>query len=227
MAGRPAAFFDFDKTLLDRESSKLLIQYMKERRQIFFNQQRVPLLYLLKLLVANEFYKRHRYSDEKMAILLLHFFKGRRLDIFEALGPDLYRNYLKPHLAPNILVRLEDHRCRGNILVLISAGLRYSLIPVIGDLGFDHLLCTELEIGPDGLLTGRPKGPVCIDVHKRDMAQEFAEEHRIDLQSSAAYGNHHSDIPLLELVGYPVVVEPTEPLMRMAVQRQWPVLSYR
>jgi phosphoserine phosphatase len=98
---------------------------------------------------------------------------------------------------------------------------------VIGDLGFDHLLCTELEIGPDGLLTGRPKGPVCIDVHKRDMALKFAEEHRIDLQTSSAYGNHHSDIPLLELVGYPVVVEPTEPLMRMAVQRQWPVLSYR
>jgi phosphoserine phosphatase len=26
-------------------------------------------------------------------------------------------------------------------------------------LGFDHLLCTDLEIGEDGLLTGRAKGP--------------------------------------------------------------------
>ena len=95
------------------------------------------------------------------------------------------------------------------------------------DLGFDHLLCTDLEVGPDGLLTGKPKGPLCLDSTKRILAEKLAGETHIDLASSYAYGNHQSDLPLLELVGNPHVVEPTEPLKKVAMQKHWPVLTYR
>jgi phosphoserine phosphatase len=47
-------------------------------------------------------------------------------------------------------------------LVLISGSIRYLVEPVVADLGFHHLLCTDLEIGPDGLLTGKAKGPLCL-----------------------------------------------------------------
>ena len=36
-------------------------------------------------------------------------------------------------------------------------------------------ICTDLEIGPAGLLTGRPLGPVCIDRHKREAAERIAK----------------------------------------------------
>ena len=227
MSGRAAAFFDFDKTLLDTETSALMVPYMLKRRHIFFARHTVRPSYLIRLLLANELYKHHLCSDERMAVLLLEFFKGRAPEPFVSTAEDLYQTCLKPHLASNLMTRLAEHKRRGDLCVLISAGLRYALEPVVQDLGFDHLLCTDLEVGYDGRYTGRSSGLICIDEHKRTMALTLAKAHEIDLGASHAYGNHQSDIPLLESVGFPVAVEPTGPLRRVATERGWPILTYR
>ena len=55
----------------------------------------------------------------------------------------------------------------------------------------------------------------------------LARQVDIDLASSYAYGNHQSDLPLLELIGNPYVVEPTEPLRKVALANKWPIQTYR
>jgi phosphoserine phosphatase len=101
------------------------------------------------------------------------------------------------------------------------------LEPVARDLGFEHLLCTDLEAGADELLTGKPKGPLCLDTTKRYLATKLSQSTGIDLARSYAYGNHQADLPLLELVGFPHAVEPSRPLLKVAVARNWPILAYR
>lgn len=217
---RIGAFFDFDETLLDIESSRLGFRYLWERRL-------VSLGFILKVLSANFFYKRHWLSDEKMARMLIKFYRNKHLEDFIQGADAFYQEHLKPHLAPNIRARVDEHRQQGHQLIMISGSVRYMLEPVAEDLGFDHLLCTELEIGADGLLTGRAKGPICLDGNKRVLAERLARKVDMDLASSYAYGNHQSDIPLLELIGNPHVVEPTEPLRKIAQANKWPILSYR
>jgi HAD superfamily hydrolase (TIGR01490 family) len=214
------AFFDFDETLLDVESSRLGFNYLWERRLISRG-------FILKVLIANIFYKRHWLSDEKMAMMLIKFYRNRHLEDFQQGAAAFYQDYLKPHLAPNIHARVNKHRRQGHRLILISGSVRYMLEPVAEDLGFDHLLCTDLEIGEDGLLTGRAKGPICLNSNKRILAEILARKVNIDLASSYAYGNHQSDLPLLELIGNPYAVEPTEPLRRVALSKKWPILTYR
>jgi putative phosphoserine phosphatase / 1-acylglycerol-3-phosphate O-acyltransferase len=214
------AFFDFDETLLDTESSRLGFKYLWERRL-------VSLGFILKVSLAHYCYKRHWLSDEKVALLLLKFYRNKRLADFQQGAADFYRRHLKPHLAPNILARAKKHLQDGHILVLISGSVRYLLEPVVRDLGFNHLICTDLEVGPDGLLTGKAKGPLCLDLTKRVLAEKLAKDININLESSFAYGNHQSDLPLLKLVGNPRVVEPTEPLRKVALANQWPILNYR
>jgi HAD superfamily hydrolase (TIGR01490 family) len=217
---RIGAFFDFDKTLLDVESSRLGIKFLWDLKLI-------SLGFIIKVLIFHELYKRNLYSDEQMAALLVKFYKGKKLEDFEIGATDFYHNVLKSHLAPNILAKVHEHKAQGHVLVIVSAGIRYILAPAVHDLGFDHLLCTDLEVGPDGLLTGTTKGPICVDRNKRIFAEHLAETIGIDLSASYAYGNHQSDIPLLELVGNPSVVEPTVPLLKVARQKGWPVLSFR
>ena len=214
------AFFDFDQTLLDTESSRLGFKYLWERRLI-------SLGFILKVMAANFFYKRHWMSDERIAAIMLKFYRQKRLEEFQQGAAAFYQEQLKPRLAPNILERVAQHHQKGHVLVLISGSIRYLLEPVVEDLGFDHLLCTDLEVGPDGLLTGKAKGPLCLDSTKRVLSEKLAEEAHIDLASSYAYGNHQSDLPLLELVGHPYAVEPTEPLKNVALKNEWPILKFR
>ena len=56
------AFFDFDETLLDTESSRLGFKYLWERRLISRR-------FIAKVMIANFFYKRHWMSDEKIAAI--------------------------------------------------------------------------------------------------------------------------------------------------------------
>lgn len=214
------AFFDFDETLLDTESSRLGFKYLWERRLVSFG-------FIAKVLFANFFYKRHWMSDETIAAIMLKFYRGKRLAEFQQGAGAFYQEHLKTHLAPNILERVEHHHQQGHVLVLISGSIRYLLEPVAEDLGFHHLLCTDLEIGPDGFLTGRAQGPLCLDSTKRELAEKLARDFRIDLTASYAYGNHQADLPLLKSVGHPHVVEPTKPLRNVAVNKGWPVLTYR
>jgi len=219
-SGYIGAFFDFDETLLETESSRLGFKYLWERRL-------VSRRFIFKVMVANFFYKRHWISDEKIAAIMLKFYYRKRLDVFQQGASTFYREQIKPRLAPNIIKRVEQHHQKGHVLVLISGSIRYLLEPVADDLGFHHLLCTDLEVGPEGLLTGKAKGPLCLNSTKRLLAAKLAMEANIDLTSSYAYGNHQSDLPLLELVGHPYAVEPTEPLKKIARIKKWPVLTYR
>jgi len=217
---RIGAFFDFDETLLDTESSRLGIKYLWERRLVSRG-------FIVKAFVAGFLFRHHLISDEQTAKILLRLYRNRRLDEFKEGSAAFYREILQPRLAPNILAKVNRHREQGHSMVLISGSIRYMLEPVVQDLGFEHLLCTDLEEGPNGLLTGRPKGPLCLDTTKRHLATELARINGIDLDLSYAYGNHQSDLPLLELVGFPQVVEPTGQLKKIAVKRNWPILSYR
>jgi len=220
MAGRIGAFFDFDETLLDTESSRLGIKHLWERRL-------VSRIFILKAFVAGLLYSRHLISDQQTAKILLRLYRNRRLDEFIEGSEAFYHDILKPRLAPKILAKVNGHKDQGHTLVLISGSIRYMLEPVARDLGFEHLLCTDLEADANGLLTGKPKGPLCLDTTKRHLATELAQSTGIDLARSYAYGNHQADLPLLELVGFPHAVEPSRPLFKIAVARNWPILAYR
>jgi len=215
-----AAFFDFDETLLEVESGRLGIQWLRDRGLL-------PYGYILKVLVANFFYQHRLLSDERMVRILLTFYKHKRLADFQNGSTDFYRTCLKPHLAPAIVARANDHKEKGHVLVLISGSVRYLLEPVVKDLGFTHLLCTDLEVNPDGRLTGKPQGLVCVDQNKKKLTLRLTKKLGLDLEKSYAYGNHHSDLPLLESVGHPHAVSPSSILKKIARQRSWPILNYR
>ena len=120
------AFFDFDQTLLDTESSRLGFKYLWERRL-------VSLGFIVKVMVANYFYKHHWMSDEKIAAIMLKFYRQKRLENFQQGAAVFYHEHLKPHLAPNLLEKVEHHHREGHILVLISGSIRYLLEPVAED----------------------------------------------------------------------------------------------
>jgi len=215
-----AAFFDFDETLIDVNTSKVGFRWLYDNKLLTNS-------YLLKVMIFNFLYKIKLLSEKQMADSLMSFYKNKKLSYFEEHADSFYQDLIKHHFAPNILAQLEHHKKKDHIIVIVSGSIRYYLEPVAKDIGIDHLICTDLEIGDDGLLTGKPIGQICIGQYKKELTLKLVEELNIDLKQSFAYGNDGIDIPFMELVGNPIAVEPSPKLRKVALNKNWSILKYR
>jgi hypothetical protein len=61
---------------------------------------------------------------------------------------------------------------------------------------------------------------------KAAAVRELAAQEGFDLEASTAYSDSHTDLPFLEAVGNPVVVNPDRQLRRIAEDRGWPMLEF-
>lgn len=215
-----AAFFDFDKTLVNINSSKIGFKWLYEHGML-------SKLFILKVMIAVFLNRRNIISEKQMADVMISFYKNKKLADFKAGANEFYFDYLKPHLAPNVIEKLEFHRNEGHILAIVSGSIRYYLEPAAKDLGIQHLVCTDLEENSNGLLTGKAIGQVCIGNYKKELTLKLVDKLNIDLKNSYAYGDNQADIPLLKLVGNPVAVEPTPKLRKVAIQNNWDILSFK
>ena len=215
-----AAFFDFDETIIDINSSKVGFKWLYKNKML-------SIWYIIKVFITGLLYEVNLISEKRMADGMVIFYKGKKLSFFSERAEEFYHHLLKPHLVPKIVEKLNYHKKQGHILIIVSGSIRYYLEPVAKDLGIDHLICTDLEQGPDGLLTGKPKGQICLGKYKQKMTKQLIDDLNIDLGKSFAYGNSQADIHLLKMVGNPVAVEPNMPLKKVAEKNNWMILNYR
>ena len=215
-----AAFFDFDETIIDINSSKVGFKWLYENKML-------SKWFILKVIITGMLYEANLISEKHMADGMVIFYKGKKLSFFSDRAEKFYNDLLKPHLIPQIVDKIRYHKDRGHILVIVSGSIRYYLEPVARDLGFDHLVCTELEEGVDGLLTGKPKSHICLGKNKQLMTIDLVNKLKINLDESYAYGNSQADIHLLKMVGNPTAVEPNLPLKKVAIKNNWPILRFK
>ncbi|MFD6878580.1 MULTISPECIES: HAD family hydrolase [unclassified Streptomyces] len=108
---------------------------------------------------------------------------------------------------------LRAHRDAGAELILVSGSFPACLDPVARAVGAAHLLCSRPLVetdaagpGTDGTYTGLIETPM-IGRHKAAAVRRFlADRPHIDPRDCYAYGDHPSDLEMLDCVGHPVVV---------------------
>lgn len=118
---------------------------------------------------------------------------------------------------------LRRHRANGEEPVLVSGSSVEILAPLAEELGVRHVLATRLEIR-DGRYTGRILPPQMIGEGKRRAVEAFLAEQGAAAEECFAYGDHPSDLPMLEAVGNPNAVGDDERLEAIAVDRGWNVV---
>lgn len=122
-----------------------------------------------------------------------------------------------------VLEHLRAHQADGVAVALVSGSCAEILAPLAKELGVEHLLLTQLEtLG--GVLTGEVLGMPAIGEGKRLLVGRFLQRMQADPADCFAYGDHLSDLPMLELVGNPVVVVRDDDLVALARSRHWPLL---
>jgi HAD superfamily hydrolase (TIGR01490 family) len=215
-----AAFFDLDRTLI-RRSSALALAGPFRRAGVIGRRQLVKAA-LWQLLFA----ARGASTDtvRKAAEDGLMILRGFQLAEMETLVRESLEPILKPLVYPEALELLRGHHARGERAFVVSATLQEIIEPLALDLGFDGALGSVCEI-ESGRYTGRV-ARACHGAGKATALRELAERERFDLSASTAYSDSASDLPFLEAVGKPVVVNPDKELRRVAEERGWPVLRF-
>ena len=192
----PVAAFDVDGTLTTRDCVTPFLREIAGRRLVL-RLARHPLALLGALA---------RRDNDRLKELACSAFAGADGAEVDRRGAAFARHVRAGWMRPDTLARLDRHRALGHRVVLVSASLEPYLVPLGALLGADAVLCTRLERGPDGRLSGRLDGPNCRGPEKPARLAAWLTTQGLDDAEVWAYGDSRGDRELLAAADHPTHV---------------------
>ena len=217
---RVLAIFDLDKTIIDTSASLAYRRPMAERGLLNTGE----VLKMMAMLGNYMFTTHSEDSLESTKEALTRIIKDRESEPLRQVAQDALQEVITPCIYAEARELIEWHREQGHSIAIVTASASIMVQPIAKELGVDHLFATELE-EKDGRFTGAVthfnKGHA-----KVERIRELVAEHGYDLDESYAYSDAATDIPMLELVGNPVAVNPDRPLKKRATEESWPIKQF-
>jgi HAD superfamily hydrolase (TIGR01490 family) len=218
---RAAAFFDLDKTLMAGSSgmpfARVAMKHGIVSRRRLAGWGLEHLRYRLRGTTDARTTDVLRQAQELIA--------GVAARDVERMNPEVLAAVL-PRIYPQMLEQVHAHQDAGRATFIVSAAGNGVVEPLASVLGMDGGIGTRYEIDGDGAFTGRFDGPFVYGPGKVEAMRDFAGTHGIDLGASYAYSDSISDLPMLEAVGHPVVVNPDPGLAAIARREGWQALRF-
>lgn len=131
---------------------------------------------------------------------------------------ELFSDLLALRAFPAAIRRVRAHRQLGHRTVLITGALDVVVEPLRPL--FDDVIATRLDEHA-GTLTGELMAAPPTGETRAQVLADYAAAHNCDLTESVAYADSTSDLPMLEIVGFPVAVNPETRLAALARKRGW------
>lgn len=231
--------FDVDHTITRSSTGRRLVECGR----------RAGLFSFRNLVVLPYYYLRYRMGKIDINELVRQFAKLEGHSETDLV--DLAQGCYDLHVRGDIMREARDlvrrHQEAGDTVVFATSSLDIIVYPLARELGVTHVACTKIEFR-DGMATGRLVGEPCFGEEKRRRVQALAADlaaqpppgdsaklsadttDRVDpsgiLARAIFYSDSALDLPLLEQVGTPIVVNPDLRLRRVAARRGWKHLEF-
>lgn len=212
------AIFDFDGTLIAGYSATALLREQIRRGDLSPPQ-------VAELLGAMAGFGLGNTGFSAMMAVAAKFMRGLDESDYLAIGRELYQKRIARRVYPESRALVRAHIARGHTVAVISSATPYQVEPAARDLGIEHILCTHLEV-EDGEFTGSVVRPTCFGQGKVTAAEELALSVGGDLGNAWFYSDSTDDLDLLEHVGHPHALNPSDELQRLAQDRGWPTARF-
>ena len=219
-AGRPAAFFDLDKTIIAKSSTLAF-------SRSFYAGGLISRGSVLRSAYAQFVYLvggADHDQMEKMREFLSDLSAGWDVQTVRDIVADTLHHIVDPLVYDEAVSLIEEHQLAGRDVVIVSASGAEVVEPIGEMLGADGVIATRMEI-EDGKYTGQI-GFYAYAENKASAIEELAREKGYDLSRSYAYSDSITDVHMLEIVGHPHAVNPDRELRKTAASRGWPVLWF-
>ncbi|MGH3368398.1 MAG: HAD family hydrolase [Nocardioidaceae bacterium] len=218
--GRPAAFFDLDKTIIAKSSTLAF-------SRSFYAGGLISRGSVLRSAYAQFVYLvggADHDQMEKMREFLSELSAGWDVQTVRDIVAETLHHIVDPLVYDEAVSLIEVHRLAGRDVVIVSASGAEVVEPIGEMLGADAVIATRMEI-EDGRYTGEI-GFYAYAENKATAIEGLAAERGYDLARSFAYSDSVTDVHMLEIVGHPHAVNPDRELRRVAASRGWPVLVF-
>ncbi len=211
---RRAAFFDLDRTLVRVNTGPLYVRWRMRQRQMGVSD----------LLRASWWTLQYTFGVIDADAV------GRAAALSLAgIEEDAFRRECAGWVEAEVLSlitraardEVERHKAEGSICALLTGTSPYVADPVAAHLGVPHVLSSRMTVR-GGRFTGEVEA-LCYGAGKVERARAWAAEHGVDLSRSVFYTDSVSDLPMLEVVGEPRVINPDPRLLALARRRGWPI----
>ncbi len=214
------ALFDLDNTLIDGDSdyewgnflvSKKLVdaEEYKKANTYFYEQYKQGLLDIVEF---------SAFSFKPLSL--------RNKEELDTLHKEFMQTYVLPRIKPQTPDVLNKHKKQGDTIIIITATNSFITRPIATHLGVQHLIATEPKI-IDGRYTTEIDGTPCFQEGKVTRLQEWLKTNKETMQGSYFYSDSINDLPLLEIVDTPVVIDADDRLLDIAKQRHWKITTLK
>jgi HAD superfamily hydrolase (TIGR01490 family) len=210
---RRAALFDMDRTLVRVDTATLYVRYQRDVGEATWRDTTRVAWWMLQ-------YTLGVIDAERVAVQALRSFKGKEETWLKDTCELWFTNYVLTHVAAAGRSAVERHALEGDLVAIVTGATPYAALPLARELGIQHVVATHLEV-EDGRFTGRVKAPMSYGQGKVVLAERLAEEQGFSLDESTFYSDSITDLPLLERVATPIVINPDRRLRRIAEKRGW------
>src|ERR1700758_4266994 len=217
---RTAAFFDLDKTVIAKSST---LAFSKP----FFDQGLINRRAVLKSSYAQFIYLLSGADHDQMDRIRAHMTNmctGWDAEQVKSIVNETLHDIVTPLVFAEAADLIAAHKLCGRDVVVVSASGEEIVAPIARALGATHAMATRMVV-EGGKYTGEVAF-YCYGEGKVQAIRELAARGRSPLEHCYAYSDSITDLPMLEVVGHPSVVNPDRGLRKEANERGWPVLSF-
>ena len=218
---RGAAFFDLDKTILAKSSS---LMFAKP----FYKGGLIGRADVLRSAYAQFVYLvsgADHDQMEQMRAYMSALCEGWDVEQVKSIVGETLDEIVEPVVYEEAVALIDEHHAAGRDVIIISSSGTEVVEPIGARLGVDRAIGTQIGVDDEGRYTGEILF-YAYGEGKADAMRDLAAEHGYDLASSYAYTDSHTDLPMLELVGFPCAVNPDTELRKVAVERDWPIMDF-
>lgn len=215
-----AAFFDLDRTLISGAS---VFPFGVEAWRAGLLKNSDIAKYAAGALAFLAFGDKGVKSEGTRAAILGHV-DGVSVEMLDEVSAKVLPKLID-RVRPESHKLLQMHHDAGREMWIVSASPYGIVAPLADTLGMTGAIATRGKV-IEGHYSAELEGPFVYGAGKADAIARLATERNYDLVASYAYSDSISDLPMLELVGHPVAVNPDSRLENTAHDRGWPVVIF-
>ena len=216
-----AAFFDLDKTIIAKSS---VLAFGRP----LYREGLLPRRSIVKSLYAQVVFMLVGADEEKMEKLraaMSAMTRGWNRDHVASIVRETLTDVIEPIIYAEALELFDEHHAAGRKVVIVSSAPTEVVEPLGEFLGADEAVGTRAAVDAEGNYTGDLEF-YAYGGHKAQAVRKLAARQHINLPTSYAYSDSITDLPMLELVGHPVVVNGDKELERVARERDWEIRNF-